>query len=281
MAPGPVRYFGSLRRPRGMTPILRAVVLLLAVPLLASCLLLEPVPTPRPIATRSPTPVPSALPPTATPSPTPLPTPGLADVPVFATGDTAATAAGGLRVRTRPGLDHLVTAVLGSGVGLLIGLGPVLVDGEGWYLVRDPDRASPPRFNEGWVASGFEPDPFLVPADIEVRHNPYLAGFAGDRSGEFGPLRLADAQVAIRWIASALTPDGCTFSVDLTPAGGDPMPAIRATVGGAAAPGDLFSPYFENHPELIDTDLLVNVESACSWALSFVRAPVRPTQSPS
>ena len=73
-----------------------------------------------------------------------------------------ATAVGGLRMRTRPGLDRLVTTVLGPDVGLLIGLGPVFVDGQGWYLVRDPDRTVPPRFNEGWVAAGFEPDPAIA-----------------------------------------------------------------------------------------------------------------------
>jgi hypothetical protein len=193
-------------------------------------------------------------------------------------GDAAATAAGGLKLRTRPGLDHLVTTVLGPDVGVLIGLGPVLVDGEGWYLVRDPDRRLPPRFEEGWVAAGFEPDPFLVPASFEVRRNPFLAGFAGDRSGEFGPVRLPDANVAIRWVAAELTPNGCNFSVDLTPADGEAVPAIRAQVGGAPAPGDLFGTYFESHPELVDTELLVTVDSACSWALSFVEVP--PAQSP-
>ena len=259
--------------------MLRAVLLLLALPILGGCLLLEPVPTPRPIPTRSPSPVPSAAAPTPTLEPTPQPTLGIADVPVFAAGDPAATAVGGLRMRTRPGLDRLVTTVLGPDVGLLIGLGPVFVDGQGWYLVRDPDRTVPPRFNEGWVAAGFEPDPFLVPAGFEVPRNPYLAGYAGDRSGEFGPIRLPDTNVAVRWIATSLTPDGCTFSVDLAPTGADPVPVIRATVGGAAAPGDLFPTFFANHPELIDTDLLVRVDSACSWALSFVRARHRDAQA--
>jgi hypothetical protein len=272
-----MRYFASLRRPRGVNPILRAVALLLVAPLLAGCLLLEPVPTPRPVPTRSASPSPTAIPPSPTPRPTPQPTPGLAEVPIFSAGDSAATAVGGLRLRTRPGLDHLVTAVLGPDVGVLIGLGPVFVDGQGWYLVRDPDRAVAPRFNEGWVAAGFQSDPFLVPAAFEVPRNPFLAGFAGDRSGEFGPVRLTNDNVSIRWIAAALTPDGCSFWVDLTPSGGDPVPAIRAQVGGAPAPGDLFSSYFENHPELIDTDLLVNVDSACSWALSFVQ--MRPARS--
>jgi hypothetical protein len=130
------------------------------------------------------------------------------------------------------------------------------------------------------VAAGFEPEPFLVPAEVEVRRNPYLAGFAGDRDGEYGPVRLADASLAISWIAAPLTPDGCTFSVDLAPADGDPVPAIGATVGGVPAPGNLLNPYFENHPELIDTDLLVRVASACSWALTFVDLPARPSPSP-
>ena len=279
MSPGPVRYFGSPRRPRGVSPIRRSGVLLLTVPLLAGCLLLEPVPTPQPIPTRSPTPAATTVPPTPTPGPTAQATQGLADVPVFTAGDTATTTAGGLRLRTRPGVDRLVTGVLGPDVGVLIGLGPVFVDGNGWYLVRDPDRAAPPRFNEGWVASGFEPHPFLLPAEFEARRNPYLAGFAGDQGGQFGPVRLPDADVAVRWIAAALTPDGCSFSVDLTPADGDPVPAIRATIGSAPAPGDLFGSFFEDHPELIRTDLMVTVDSACSWALTFVKVPARPTPS--
>src|SRR5262245_64005901 len=101
MSPGPMRYFGSLPRPKGMILIRRSAVLLLAVPLLAGCLLLEPVPTPQPIPTRSPSPTPTAAPLTPTPRPTSEPTPGPADVPSFTAGETATTAAGGLRLRTR------------------------------------------------------------------------------------------------------------------------------------------------------------------------------------
>jgi hypothetical protein len=263
-----------------VNPIRRSVVPLLTVPLLAGCLLLEPVPTPQPIPTRSPSPQPTPGPSSPTPRPTAQPTQGLADVPALTVGETATTAAGGLRLRTRPGLDRLVTGVLGPDVGVLIGLGPVFVDGNGWYLVRDPDRTAPPRFNEGWVASGFEPDPFLLPAGFHVRRNPYLAGFGGHQDGRFGPVRLPDSNVAVRWIAAALTPDGCTFGVDLAPAGGEPVPAIRATIGSAPAPGDLFSSFFEDHPELIGTDLTVAVDSGCSWALSVVTVPARPTPSP-
>ena len=263
-----------------MTPILRPVAPLLAVPLLAGCLLLEPVPTPQPNPTRSPSPTPAAATPSPTTFPTAEPTPGPPDVPVLVPGETAVTVAGGLRLRSRPGLDHLVTGVLGPDVGVLIGLGPVFVDGNGWYLVRDPDRVTPPRFGEGWVAAGFEPDPFLMPAGVDVRRNPVLAGFAGDAAGQFGPVRLPDANHAIRWIAASLTDDECRFSVDLDPADGDPVPAIRATVGsGVAAPGDLFSTFFEENPELIGTDLTVIVDSACSWALTFVRVPAQPSPS--
>ena len=264
-----------------MTPILRSVALLLLAPLLGACLLLEPVPTPQPIPTRSPSPVPTVATPSPTARPSAAPTPGPDDVPAIAVGQTAVTAAGGLRLRTRPGLDRLVTSVLGPEVGVLVGLGPVFIDGNGWYLVRDPDRLAPPRFGEGWVAAGFEPDPFLVSAEVDVRRNPYLVGFAGAAGGSFGPVRLPDANVAIRWIAASLTEDECRFSVDLDPADGGPVPAIRATVGsGVAAPGDLFSSFFDDHPELIGTDLRVIVDSTCSWALSFVTVPARPSPSP-
>jgi hypothetical protein len=261
--------------------MLRAVSFLLTALLLAGCLLLEPVPTPQPAPTHSPSPTPAAAPPTPTPSPTPEPTPGLAEVPVFTAGDPAVTAVGGLNLRTRPGLDHPVATVLGPDIGVVIGLGPVLIDGQGWYLVRDAHVTLPPRFNEGWLAAGFEPDPYLVPGGFRPPRNPYIDGFAGDRSGEFGPVRLPDTNVAVRWIAAPLTADGCTFSVDLTPAGGEPVPAVRATIGGAAAPGDLLNPYFDNHPELIDADLLVNVDSTCSWALSFLSVAPPSSASPS
>lgn len=217
--------------------------------------------------------------PSATPSPTVEPTPGLADVPRFAAGSTAITNAPGLRVRARAGVDQRVITSLGVDARLLIGVGPVFIDGMGWYLVRDADPADL-GFGEGWVAAGFEPDPFLVAASFAVQDNPYLAGYANDASGEYGPVLLSEnAAVNIRWIAAALNPNGCSFAVDLQPGSGEPVPAIRTTVGTYPAPGDLYSQYFREHPELRG-DIFVNVTSTCSWALTFVRDAGTLTPSP-
>src|SRR5881409_1931015 len=142
------------------------------------------------------TPSPSASPPAGSPSagpsvslppatPTPIPTPGPDAVPTFTAGTRVATNASGLRVRSRPGTSQGVIGLLPSGAKLVVELGPVRVDNFGWYLVRDADPADP-AFQEGWVAAGFAPDPFLVPATFDLPFNPILGGFAHDGNGDFG-----------------------------------------------------------------------------------------------
>ncbi|HSM39010.1 MAG TPA: hypothetical protein VK838_06715 [Candidatus Limnocylindrales bacterium] len=261
-----------------MRPIRRAVTIPLVALLLTACGLTESA-SPTPGATATPQPTEAA---TATPSPTPeptaSPTPGPGDVPRFTAGSQVATNAPGLRVRSQPGTQQRVITSLGVDANLVIGLGPVFIEGIGWYLVRDADPAEP-AFGEGWVAAGFEPDPFLIPASFPPTDNPYLAGFAHDASGEYGPVLLTDADVSIRWIAASLRPDGCTFAVDLRAGSGDPVPAIRTTVGGYPAPGELFSQFFASHPELRG-DIFVTVTSQCSWALTFVRSPAQPSPAP-
>lgn len=212
--------------------------------------------------------------PSAEPSATPTAAPSTAarreDIPVYAAGSMVETFAPGLRVRARPGTDQRVlTGLLPEGAELLVILGPVWVDELGWYLVRDEDRAEP-RFSEGWVAAGFDPDPFLAPTVFDVDDNPVIAGFAHDADGEFGPVRLGRGDHAIRWIAAPLTPEGCGFGVDLLPPEGQAVPAIRATVGAVPAPGVLPADFFASRPELRG-DVFVQVTSGCSWALTFVR----------
>lgn len=262
----------------GMKPMRRATVLLMTLPLLGGCLLMEPIPTTTPRSTATPTPTVEATS-TAIPTSSAPPRPDLADVPRFSAGGQAATNAPGLRVRSRPGVEQRVITSLGVDANLLIGLGPVWVDDIGWYLVRDAD-SDDPEFGEGWVAAGVESDPFLIPASFDVGRNPYLAGFAHDADGEFGPVFLPDASVSIRWIAAPLTSAGCAFSVDMAAGSREPVAAIRATVGGVPAPGELFSQFFTGHPDLIGADLFVTVESDCSWALTFVRHRSEPTPAP-
>ena len=244
---------------------------LAALPLLAlltSCFLV-PASTPSPSASQpagSPSAGPSVSLPPATP--TPIPTPGPDAVPTFTAGTKVATNASGLRVRSRPGTSQGVIGLLPSGAKLVVELGPVRVDNFGWYLVRDADPADP-AFQEGWVAAGFAPDPFLVPATFDLPFNPILGGFAHDGNGDFGPVHVTDANVAVRWFASPPSVNGCSFAVDLSPGTGQAVPAIRATIGSAPAPGDLYGDFFAAHPELTG-DIFVHVTSDCSWALTFV-----------
>src|SRR5206468_6576807 len=144
-----------------------------------------------------------------------------------------ATSAPGLRVRSGPGTGQTVITLLPAGSNLVVELGPVRTDSYGWYLVRDAD-ADPPTFEEGWVAAGFMPSPFLSPASFELPFNPIVAGFAHEGDGEFGPVTLRDANYEILWVASVLPGGGgCSFSADLVPESGKPVPAVRATLGTA------------------------------------------------
>lgn len=215
----------------------------------------------------------SAQPSTSAPPPTttPVPTPGPDDVPTFTAGTTVSTSASGLRVRSGPGLSQGVLTLLPADANLVVELGPVRVDSWGWYLVRDAD-ADEPTFEEGWVAAGFMPSPYLVPATFELPFNPIVAGFAHDGNGEFGPVHIEDANYVVLWVASVLPGgNGCSFSADLVPGSGTAVPAIRSTVGTAPAIGTLYGTFFAEHPELVG-DVFLRVTSDCSWALSIARS---------
>lgn len=243
----------------------------LATLLLSGCLFGSPSPSPTPPASRSAAPSvqPSGSRPPATA--TAAPTPGPDSVPTYTAGTRVATAAAGLRVRSGPGTSQGVLTQLPIGSKLVIELGPVRRDGHGWYLVRDSDTR-PPTFTEGWVAAGFMPSPYLVPATFNLPFNPIVAGFAHDGNGEFGPVTVSDANYAVRWVASPHTgASGCSFSVDFVPGSGTAVPAVRATVGTTPAPGSLYTDFFAAHATLTG-DLLVRVTSDCSWALTFLRS---------
>lgn len=202
---------------------------------------------------------------------TAAPTPGPDAIPTFTAGTKVTTAASGLRVRSAPGLSQSVVTLLPAGSNLVVELGPVRTDSHGWYLVRDAD-ADQPTFDQGWVAAGFMPNPFLTPATFDLPFNPIVAGFAHEGNGEFGPVSILDANYEILWVAATLPGGaGCSFSADLVPGAGTAVPTIRATLGTAPAPGIQHSDFFAGHPELVG-DVFLRVTSDCSWALTFVRS---------
>lgn len=264
-----------MRRQLLPSTLLRACVLMLSV---ATACTLPPIttPTPRPTPTVAPTPNPTATPtPTA---PTPSPTPDLGAVPAFDAGATVATMTDGLRIRRLPGVDRsILVQRLPAGTRLEVVLGPLPVDGLGWYLVRDIDDADP-SFGEGWIAAGFDPEPFIA-ATGDGSTGSYVSSFAHAGDAEFGPLAVPDDQVAIRW--AAIDPDGvgCVFALDLRTGSGDPVPAIRAAVGNGPTPGVLGSDYFTDQPALRG-QLFATVRSDCAWAITVVRVLPSPSGSP-
>lgn len=247
------------------------IALTLSTILLGGCLFGSPRPSPSssPLTSQAASVLPSASIPPATA--TPVPTPGPDAIPTFTAGTTVKTSASGLRVRKGPGLTQGVLTLLPAGSKLVVVLGPVRNDSWGWYLVRDADAAEP-AFEEGWVAAGFMPTPYLTPASFELPFNPIVTGFAHEGNGEFGPVHIEDANYAIRWVAAVL-PGGsaCSFSADLVPGGGKAVPTVRVTLGTAPVPGNLYGEFFTQHPELVG-DLVLRVSSDCSWALTVLRS---------
>ena len=243
-----------------------------AVVLLVSCTL-----PPLETATPSPSPTPTATPsPTVSPTPAPAtpssePTPDPAAIPDFAPGEIVASLIDGLRVRQRPGVDAVIaTGLLPLDAEMQVVMGPFPVDEFGWYLVTDADPADP-QFDEGWVAAGYEPDPFLRAAGRVVDDVPFVVGMAATGDAEEGPIEIGDGDHAIRWIAR--DPEGvrCSFAVSMAPPGSDPVQTIRATVGSGVDRGTLQPQTFASLG--VRGTTFVSVVSDCTWALVMLRVP--------
>lgn len=262
-----------------MTVLRRSLAALLLGALAAACTF-PPLQTPTPRPTPTPSPVPTPTPTaTPTPSPTPEPTPSLADVPSFSGGEIVATTIDGLRVRGRPGLASIVVAgLLPLGAELQVLMGPIPLDGVGWYLVLDADPDEP-QFREGWIAAGFEPEPFLRSTGSVADPSAVVASFALTGDAEYGPIEIDDEYHALRWVAVDPERRRCTFAVLLAPADGEPVQAIRATIGADLVPGTLQPTFFTSRPE-IRGQVFLTVQSDCAWALLFTRVPA-PDEPPS
>jgi hypothetical protein len=186
----------------------------------------------------------------------------------------------GMRVRQRPGTDSRVIAALLPLQALLeVVMGPILNDGLGWYLVRAADDREL-GFEEGWIAAGFEPDAFLAETGGQASGSLTVVGLAGTGNGEHGPVTIEDeGDYAIRWVAADPERAGCSFAVQLATGSGEPVPAIRATIGDDLVPGILQTNAFD---ALGQRGLVfVSVTSDCAWTLAIVRVPEAPEPSPS
>lgn len=235
--------------------------------------------TPSPTVSPSPSPSPTPLPTVASsPAPTPAPTPNAAAIPRFNAGELIATTLDGLRVRQRPGTtSSVVTGLLPIGSELQVVMGPILVQGVGWYLVTDPDPDEP-QFTEGWIAAGFEPDAFLASIGASTEDAPYVASFDQTGSAQYGPVEIGDGDHAIRWIATDPERVRCEFAVLLAEGAADPVPAIRATIGNGVDPGTLQPGSFAALG--VRGQVFVMVESDCAWTMVIVRVP-DPLEEPS
>lgn len=189
-----------------------------------------------------------------------------------------ATAIDGLRVRSLPGADRqIVTGLLPLAFELEVVMGPIPVDGLAWYLVADAD-AREPNFVEGWVAAGYEPEPLLASTGRVTEGTTAVASMAQAGDAEQGPIEIGEGDHAIRWIGLDPERRRCSFAVSMAPAGGgEPLPAIRATVGTGIDRGTLQPQSFAALN--LRGPVFVTVVSDCAWALTIVRVPPTPTPS--
>lgn len=199
-------------------------------------------------------------------------------MPRFSAGERINTTLDGLRVRQRPGtMSTVVTGLLPIGSELQVVMGPILVQGTGWYLVTDADPDEP-QFEEGWIASGFEPEAFLASIGASPDETPFVASFAQTGSAEYGPIEIGDGEHAIRWIATDPEHVRCEFAVLLAVGAAEPVQAIRATVGNGVVPGTLQPGSFAALG--VRGQAFVTIESDCAWTFVIVRVP-DPLDEPS
>lgn len=263
-----------MRSPLGATPLLALVLAGCTFPALET-------PTPTPSVEPTPAATPAR---TTDPSPTDVgsesPTPDAGAIPDFTGGEIITTTFAGLRVRDLPGTDRrVITDLLPFDAELEVVMGPIVVDELGWYLVSDADPEAP-EFEEGWVAAGYEPEANLRSTGRVADDSPVVASLAQTGNADFGPIAIPDERHVIRWVA--VDPDGvrCQFSILLTAGSGDPVPAIRSTVGDALIPGTLQSSFFVAQPALRG-QLFLTAETDCAWTLAVMREePPEPSPTP-
>lgn len=217
--------------------------------------------------------------PTPEPTPTTSPTPVVA-VPHFEAGEIVTSMIDGLRVRSLPGIERpVVTGLLPLAFELRVEMGPITVEDLAWYLVADADEREP-NFDEGWVAAGTEPDPLLGSTGRVVERTPYVVSMDQIGDAEEGPIEVAEGPHALRWIALDPARTRCSFAVSFIAAGGgDPVPAIRATIGTGIDRGTLQPQSFAALG--LSGPVFVSVASDCAWALVIVRVPPEPSPSAS
>ena len=268
-----------MRATRRSAPRPRAALLAVLASALVACTFPElrtEVPSPSP--TQSPSPTATVLVQSfAPPTPTPEPTQNLGAVPDFAAGEIVASLIEGLRVRQRPGVTaQVTTGLLPLDAEMQVVMGPFPTDDFAWYLVTDADPDEP-QFEEGWVAAGYEPDPFLRSTGATGEPTRFITSMSGGGPAEEGPVEIGEGEHAIRWIAADPEAVGCRFAVSLVPAGADPVPTIRATVGAGMDRGTLQPQTFAALG--VRGAAFVQVDSDCVWALVILR-PAEPLPSP-
>jgi hypothetical protein len=182
-------------------------------------------------------------------------------------------------VRDLPGTDtRVITGLLSFDAELEVVMGPIVEDGLGWYLVTDADPDEP-EFEEGWVAAGFEPDANLRSTGRVAEDSPVIVSFAQTGDADFGPIDVPHERHVIRWVA--VDPEGvrCQFSILLGAGSGDPVPAIRSTVGDTLIPGTLQSSFFVSQPALRG-QLFLTAQTDCAWTLAVMREEPEASPAP-
>lgn len=185
-----------------------------------------------------------------------------------------------MRVRQRPDSDaRVIAGLLPQGAILQVAMGPIPADGFGWYLVTDNGDGS---FGEGWIAAGYEPDPFLASTGSIAPDSPFVQALAATGDAEYGPIPIEDdASYAIRWVAVDPDAERCTFAVSMASGASQPVPAIRATIGADLVPGTLQPSSFDALG--VRGQAFVTVTSDCAWSLVVVHvdeATPEPSGSP-
>jgi hypothetical protein len=231
----------------------------------------RPSETPKPSPSRPVvTPRPSA-PPSVAPTPSPTPVPQVR----HRIGSVARSTADGVNVRLLPGLDqplidaeNVVTREVVRGVTLdaggtvVVEMGPIVVDGIGWYWVMDDTDDGLNWLSFGWVAGEY----LEFDRDLETRPDPVVV-IDGVGSGSSGVGRVSGGYGLVYHVIAAPVNGAaeCSVAISLV----DPAGAKIEGAGGTISEPTLFwQSQFEN-PALfaaVAGEMQLTVETDCSYA---------------
>jgi hypothetical protein len=172
------------------------------------------------------------------------------------------------------------TATLSAGQVVLVHHGPIVIDGQPWFLVRNVDLAHPNErwddqghgvldsddpnwFSQGWVLGAKGTTPFLSPTGEPSGADAY-ALLEGIGDGASAPFEFRRWIASVDWIAAAVDGGSCDIRISVEP---DGVTVVDRHITGVGAG---FTAWPRGVEDVTAGEHSFSIESDCSWSFKSV-----------